>query len=390
MTRILDRLCIVDFPFQMSPMFMSNSVHVVKCRNAGRRSSESRPLLDEFEVTPEEREAIAERLRRRRLERKIRRNPMKDRKRSSGSSSAEEEYPKVDSWEGEWSSRNGQGLRSEDDPYLGWGTYSGRGGGDGDNFFEEQGEVFEEGAAKQSKTFTSESTFEDVEDDGFVRQSRGEEFENPPDIALLNPQEIDQILPVLPFAAQADFFNGGAAQSVQRWGASLALTVVLSKVALLAATSLTWPLWWPWAKAAKKNLAMRQQMEYGGIWRTKLLEVSTSGRPRPSMESSDKKSYFSTMKTTNILIGDENGAQTEVSLPYDARYRVLSPGQAAEVVVLSDSPSFVSFKAVKDIYLPETGLWLSEYPYVDRAEFLEISLEIEREAMMYESYNSTD
>ena len=36
-----------------------------------------------------------------------------------------------------------------------------------------------------------------------------------------------------------------------------ALTL-LPQVAWLAAGSLTWPLWWPWALAAKKNLAVRQ------------------------------------------------------------------------------------------------------------------------------------
>jgi hypothetical protein len=80
------------------------------------------------------------------------------------------------------------------------------------------------------------------EDDGAEasdRQPGGSE----PDIALLSPAELDRLLPVVPFSAQAAFFNGGAAQAVQRWGASLALTLLLSKAALLAATSLTWPLW---------------------------------------------------------------------------------------------------------------------------------------------------
>lgn len=31
------------------------------------------------------------------------------------------------------------------------------------------------------------------------------------------------------------------------------------------------------------------------------------------------------------------------------------------------------------MYLPGCGLWLSDYPYVDRTAFLEVSLEIERE-----------
>lgn len=260
-----------------------------------------------------------------------------------------------------------------------------------------------------------------------------------PDIALLNPQELDKVLPVVPFSAQASHFNGGVTQAVQRWGASLALTVLLSKAAVLAASSLTWPLWWPWAQAASKNYSVRKQAGYAGLWRTRVLEVEARGRPRPpfapsrgfgnnrqkdkddgdedeedddasmdgnagdmngdDMQSSRRKkertkrsstrpsssstaSRFSTMRTTRILLGDMDGAQTELILPHDARFDLVAPGQPAELIVLSPSPSFEIFKAVKDVYLPDCGLWLTEYPFLDRTEFLELSLEVEREASM--------
>jgi hypothetical protein len=35
---------------------------------------------------------------------------------------------------------------------------------------------------------------------------------------------------------------------------------------------------------------------------------------------------------------------------------------------------------VKDVYLPGSGLWVSEYPHADRTALLEISLAVEREA----------
>ncbi len=40
------------------------------------------------------------------------------------------------------------------------------------------------------------------------------------------------------------------------------LRVPRMQIALLAATSLSWPLWWPWALAAKKNLAVRRQFRW--------------------------------------------------------------------------------------------------------------------------------
>lgn len=203
-----------------------------------------------------------------------------------------------------------------------------------------------------------------------------------PDIAVLSTDEVDRVLPVVPFSQQASYFAGSATDSVQRWGASLAATVILSKVAVLAASSLTWPLWWPWALAARKNLAVRRQYRYGGLWRTRVLGVTFTGRPKPFGPSADPGGLLggSTMRLARVLIGDPGGAQAELALPYDARYELIQPGEPAELVVLSSEPSFQQFKAVKDVYLPSSGLWVSEYPHADRAQFLDVSLQVERES----------
>jgi hypothetical protein len=36
-------------------------------------------------------------------------------------------------------------------------------------------------------------------------------------------------------------------------------------------------------------------------------------------------------------------------------------------------------QALKEVYLPECGVWVSDYPYVNREAFLDVSLEVERE-----------
>ena len=34
---------------------------------------------------------------------------------------------------------------------------------------------------------------------------------------------------------------------------------------------------------------------------------------------------------------------------------------------------------MKEVYLPESSLWIANYPYMDRDTFLDLSLQIERE-----------
>lgn len=273
-----------------------------------------------------------------------------------------------------------RGVEAEyDDPYLGWSN----GPAGNKSWSEEEDRV--KGTRNASKAKDRDVVQPNDSNDSNDSSSEYQDTTNllePPDIVILNPEELDRVLPVLPFSEQADFFAGGAAQAVQRWGASLALTVLFSKAALLAATSLTWPLWWPWARAANKNFGIRSKVEYGGIWRTRILGVESGNRPRPKFGEEEElrtMPRFSAMKTCTIVVGEENGAQTKLVLPFDARYEYLRPGQPAEVLVLSSSTSFSDIKAIKDVYLPDKRLWLAEYPYIDRAEFVEVSLDIERE-----------
>jgi len=45
--------------------------------------------------------------------------------------------------------------------------------------------------------------------------------------------------------------------------------------------------------------------------------------------------------------------------------------------VLSHAPA--RCQALKEVYLPESGVWLADYPYVNRTAFLAVSLDLERE-----------
>lgn len=54
-------------------------------------------------------------------------------------------------------------------------------------------------------------------------------------------------------------------------------------------------------------------------------------------------------------------------------------GEPVELLVVASQPDFAGFKALKEAYLPESSLWLANYPYVNRDAFLDLSLQIERE-----------
>ena len=51
----------------------------------------------------------------------------------------------------------------------------------------------------------------------------------------------------------------------------------------------------------------------------------------------------------------------------------LQPGDEVELLVVSDEPQLQRFRAVREAYLPELGMWISEYPFMDRIAYRSIS-----------------
>ena len=64
----------------------------------------------------------------------------------------------------------------------------------------------------------------------------------------------------------------------------------------------------------------RNCRRHGGLWRTQVLEVTTTGRPRPFSSTDEGGLLGSTMRMARVLVGDPGGAQAEMRLPYDSRW----------------------------------------------------------------------
>ena len=65
---------------------------------------------------------------------------------------------------------------------------------------------------------------------------------------------------------------------------------------------------------------------YGGLWRTQVLEVAITGRPRPFSSSDEGGLLGSTMRQARVLVGDPGGAQAQMTLPYDSRWAAAGGG----------------------------------------------------------------
>ncbi|KAK9820153.1 hypothetical protein WJX72_006741 [[Myrmecia] bisecta] len=203
-----------------------------------------------------------------------------------------------------------------------------------------------------------------------------------PDITLLTADEVEDILTLRPTPEQLRYFTGDYTTIFQRWGGALLLTVVAHNYVLVAAGAVTFPLWLPILQATNKNRIVRQRYRHVGLWRAEVLEVDIVQRPQARFTERTvrgRKSRFPGEPFVRLLVGDQSGARTEVIVPYERRHEQMRVGEPAELMVLAEQRSFARFKALKEVYLPESGVWLASYPYIMRGRFLEISLDIERE-----------
>ena len=60
------------------------------------------------------------------------------------------------------------------------------------------------------------------------------------------------------------------------------------------------------------------------------------------------------------------------------RCEVVQEGDEVEVLVLSKTMYCDEFDVVRDVYVPASGAWLCDYPFVKRLDFERISADIYR------------
>ena len=73
-----------------------------------------------------------------------------------------------------------------------------------------------------------------------------------------------------------------------------------------------------------------------------------------------------------VSFSDPSGAAIDMEVPMQREFVNVRPGDEAVGVVVSDVATLERFKCLRDVFLPQTGCWVSEYPFIERAALLRI------------------
>ena len=146
-------------------------------------------------------------------------------------------------------------------------------------------------------------------------------------------------------------------------------------------TGLYW-LWSPIYWATLRNLEARRY-QYAGFWHGEVWDVFPSEELVGTEETVNKRGELVVIENRerrlNLELGDDQGFSTMIQVPLQKTHRVIRRGDTAELVVLSNRPDLSRIAMVSDVYLSDYNLWVSDYPYLRRDVFGEVSARLGQE-----------
>ncbi|MBD2538587.1 phosphate ABC transporter permease [Coleofasciculus sp. FACHB-SPT36] len=141
-------------------------------------------------------------------------------------------------------------------------------------------------------------------------------------------------------------------------------------------------LYWLWAPvywASLRNASYRRYA-YSGFWRGEVVDIFVSEELIGEEQTVNNRGQLVIVENRerrlNIEVGDETGFTTQMQVPLRRIHKAVKPGQVAEMVVLSNQKDLGRIAKVTDIYIPSQNLWVSDYPYLRRDFFEDVSRQL--------------
>ncbi|MBC6476051.1 MAG: phosphate ABC transporter permease [Hormoscilla sp. GM102CHS1] len=138
----------------------------------------------------------------------------------------------------------------------------------------------------------------------------------------------------------------------------------------------TYWLWGPIFWASRRNI-MYRKYPYSGFWQGRVLDVFVTDDVIGTEETVNSRGELVIVENRerrlNLEVGDESGFQSQLQVPIRREYRSIDVGMVAQMLVVSNKPDLSRIAKTSDIYIPSLNLWVSDYPYLRRDLFVEVS-----------------
>lgn len=209
-------------------------------------------------------------------------------------------------------------------------------------------------------------------------------------IVPLTRQKFEQIIPLIASGPQYKYYWGKFSNFLQRLLISVVTIAVLLLIQFLFRLefglifffgvfgAFFW-LWYPILQSSVRNGKCRRY-KYSGFFRGRVLDWWITDRLMGKQETVNSKGELVIIenreKRINLEIGDDTGFSVEFEAPLRPAHKAIARGQIAEMVVMSNRADLSTIEEFSDIYIPSRDLWVSDYPYLRRDFFNEVSMRL--------------
>jgi hypothetical protein len=190
----------------------------------------------------------------------------------------------------------------------------------------------------------------------------------------LTRQKFEQLVPWIASSPQYKYYWGKFSDVLQR----LLISVVSAAVLLLIkvfVVSLYW-FWGPVFWASVRNAKYRNY-KYSGFFRGRVLDWWLTEELIGKQETVNNRGELVIVenreKWINLELGDDSGFTAEFKAPLRPYHKAIARGQIAEMIVMSNRADLSTIDQISDIYIRSCNLWVSDYPFLRRDFFNEVS-----------------
>ncbi|MBD2309485.1 phosphate ABC transporter permease [Chroococcidiopsis sp. FACHB-1243] len=212
----------------------------------------------------------------------------------------------------------------------------------------------------------------------------------------LTRQKFEQLIPRIATGDQYRYVWGKFSDFLRRLLASVVAVVVVLLLrwllgegfgGLLLPFGVVGGFYWLWGPVLWASLrnAQYRKYKYSGFFRGRILDVYISeeliGREETVNNKGELVYVDNLERRLNVEVGDETGFSIQVQVPLRRSHKGIARRQVVEMIVLSNRADLSNITKVTDIYIPSRDIWVSDYPFLQRDVFVEVSNRIRRDRL---------
>ena len=204
----------------------------------------------------------------------------------------------------------------------------------------------------------------------------------------IKQNQISKLIPSVGTAGQFKYTLGDPRKILQRLiissiGGVLNLLLFISQSStqtenlwlLLCVIFFLYIIWGPILESSRKNIKYKKS-KFFSLFDGYVSDIYKTERIESSREQSNRQGRLELIEKKRtwlvIELEDEDGYLDKISFPMENKHSLIRVGSNIRCIISSNYRNFERDISLTDAWLPDSNIWIGEYPYLLRPAFEEI------------------